>query len=127
MDTIGLLSAWLGVMSLLAAMLIMALMQLLTPRLERSGVSSSGDPAVQMVRLYGSAILTAIGAATVVVVSIEMMDLAPGLLAATLPFPIDGKTLTRVTGLMALVLLYYLLGRLCYLAVRIRQVLSRKA
>jgi hypothetical protein len=129
MDTVGLLAAWLGVLSLLGAVLLAAILQILsltrsqgrTATLRMLRTASPSNAVEELVHLYGAAILHAIAAVAVIVVSIEVLDLAPGLLAATLPFPIDGKMLTRLTGLLSLVVLYYLLGRFSFLVVKIRR------
>jgi hypothetical protein len=131
MDSIGLLAAWLGVLSLLGMVIVIAILQLVSSigrrgTLQKEDDSSPSEAIEELVRLYGAAILNAIAAVAVIVVSILLLDLAPGLLAATLPFPVDGKILTRVTGLLSLVVLYYLLGRFSFLAVKIRRSSSRR-
>jgi len=50
-----------------------------------------------------------------------VLDLGPGILAQMLPFGVDPKILTRMTGVLMLVLGYLSIFRLSYLGVRLRR------
>ena len=142
MDSIGLLAAWVGIVSFLlmpamagvahfAMTLIERYWAHTSPARARRGTEklyeglemAERPPATyvaDLVTLYGSMILNLVAAATVVVVSIEILDLGPALLASTLPFSIDAKLLTRFTGFFLLPLSYVFVFRLTWLATKIR-------
>jgi hypothetical protein len=134
MDSIGLLAAWIGVLTLLFVTPLSVIISLVLPGLLRLSakrrMSSAGkehpDSAIsvsdlaELVSLYGSAILNLVGASATVILSILLLDLGPSLLAAMLPFHIDAKMLTRFTGLFLLIISYFFAFRLSYLAVKIR-------
>jgi hypothetical protein len=142
MDTIGLLAAWVGIFSFLAAIVVAAGVHLLTPwfqrwssktapmlaqdRIQRPNadidIGAAPDNAyiADLIELYGKMILNLIAAVALIIVSIEILDLAPSLLASTLPFNIDAKILTRATGLFLLISVYWFVFRLSYLAMKIR-------
>jgi hypothetical protein len=149
MDTIGLLAAWVGVVSfLLAVVTIMAVHLVASPfqrwwarttparaerRIQRlfEDLAANERPGNQhlsdLVSLYGTMILNLIAGVAVVLVSIQILDLAPALLASMLPFHIDSKLLTRITGVFLFVVSYFFVFRLSYLAVKIRlKALPRK-
>ena len=149
MDTIGLLAAWVGVVSFLLSVVIIVAGYLITSplqwwwattsraraerRIQRltADLATSQDPSSpyisDLISLYGTMILTLVAGVALVLMSIQLLDLAPALLAATLPFNIDSKLLTRVTGLFSFVASYLFIFRLSYLAVRIRaKTLPRK-
>ena len=141
MDTIGLLATYVGIISLLLAALISLLIKLFMPpslswwattsphRAERrinvllTGVEICDTPTnahlANLISLYGSAILNLIGAVSVVIISIEILDLGPALLASVLPFHFDAKLLTRISGLLLLCGSYFFMFRLAFLGVRI--------
>ena len=143
MDTIGLLAAWAGMLSFLLVTLITVATNLTTSPLQRwwaktspvragrriqalrAEISASEIPSTAYVAdltcLYGTMILNLIAGATVVILSILVLDLGPSLLAAMLPFNIDSKFLTRATGLFLFAMSYVFVFRLSYLAVRIRK------
>jgi hypothetical protein len=75
----------------------------------------------ELVSLYGEVIVTLIAAVTLILVSVEILDLGPALLASMLPFNIDSKMLTRMTGVLMLFMSYLFIFRLCYLGVRLRR------
>jgi len=142
MDTIGLLAAWVGVVSFLLALVIIVAAHLVTSPLQRRWARTSpartekriqrllADLATHelpsnayvsdLVALYGTMILNLVAAVAVVLVSIQILDLAPALLASMLPFNIDSKAITRGTGLFLFVVSYFFVFRLSYLAVKIR-------
>jgi hypothetical protein len=149
MDTIGLLSAWVGIVSFLAAILVTAAAAFLTPRfqywwaktsrkrgerritkllayVELHNNSPDNRNIAHLVSLYSEAILTLIAAVTLVVVSIEILDLGPALLASILPFNIDAKMLTRMTGVLMLLMSYLFIFRLSYLGAKLRRETSSK-
>jgi hypothetical protein len=149
MDSIGLLAAWVGIISFLLMLAMAGVAPFVTGYAERYWASTSRARARQriqrlheglelaerpqtayvadLVHLYGSVILTLVAAATVVVVSIEILDLGPALLASTLPFSIDAKLLTRFTGFFLLAISYGFVFRLTWLATKIRnKTLPRK-
>jgi hypothetical protein len=143
MDTIGLLAAWVSIVSFLAAILGIAAAALVIPRVQSwwartsrkrgekrlrtllAYVNLHKDPDNQhiadLVCLYGEIILTLIAAVALLLVSIEVLDLGPGILAQMLPFSIDSKILTRATGVLMLGMCYLFIFRLSYLAVRLRR------
>jgi hypothetical protein len=141
MDTIGLLAAWVGIIScLVAAVMAIGALVLSTslPRLlakfskveaqkrldklllEREAAIQTPDIAylADLISLYGTMILNLVAAIGLVIVSIEVLDVGPALLAATLPFSVNSKLLMRFTGILILGLSYYFILRLSYLAVR---------
>jgi hypothetical protein len=150
MDTIGLLAAWLSIISLLFALGLATLLSAGSPYLgawwatttpQRAkrrvqklleGLEANETPGnsylADLIALYGSAVLHVVGAVGLVMVAIITLDLGPALLAAILPFHFDAKVLTRITGLLLLAGSYLFMFRLAYLALRInRQVEPRKA
>jgi hypothetical protein len=150
MDTIGLLAAWIGILSVLSSVLIGAGVHLATPLVQRWWARTSGARAARrieklssdlaaaleapdngyladLISLYGGMILNLIAGTALVIVSIEVLDLGPALLAAMLPFSINAKLLTRVTGFGLLAGSYGFLFRLSYLVVKLRlKTLPRK-
>jgi hypothetical protein len=149
MDSIGLLAAWVGIISFLLMPVMAGAAHFLIPHLEKYWAATSPVRArkrvqklreamevaerpqinylADLVALYGSMILNLIAAATVVVVSIEILDLGPALLASTLPFSVDAKLLTRFTGFFLLTVSYGFVFRLTWLATKIRsKTLPRK-
>ncbi len=149
MDTIGLLAAWVGVVSFLAAIAGIVAVHLVTSPFQRwwattsparaqkriqslfAGLATNELPGnshlSDLVSLYGSMILTLVAGMGLVMVSIQLLDLAPALLASMLPFNIDSKILTRATGVFLFAVSYFFIFRLAYLAVKIRVlVLPRK-
>jgi len=149
MDTIGLLAAWVGVVSFLfASICIVAAYLVATPfqrwwamtspaRAQKRIQSLFADLAANetasnldisdLVSLYGAMILTLIAGVGFVMVSIQILDLGPALLASTLPFNIDSKIMTRITGVFLFAASYFFVFRLAYLAVKIRiRTLPRK-
>jgi hypothetical protein len=149
MDTIGLLAAWVGVVSCLFAIVVAVSVHVATPRFQRwwartsrarvekrietllAGLAMNGNPdnayIADLISLYGSMIVNLIAGAALVIVSIEILDLGPALLASMLPFNIDAKMLTEAAGLLTLVSSYFLIFRLSYLALKIRlRTLPRK-
>ena len=142
MDSIGLLAAWVGIVSFLLMPAMAGAAHFAMPHVERfwahtspararrrteklyEGLEMAERPpatyVADLVTLYGSMILNLVAAATVVVVSIEILDLGPALLASTLPFSIDAKLLTRFTGFFLLALSYVFVFRLTWLATKIR-------
>jgi hypothetical protein len=142
MDTIGLLAAWVGTVSFLLATVIIVAVYLVTSPVQRwwaKTSSSRAEARIQrlfaglatnelpsntylsdLVSLYGTIILTLVAGVGVVVVSIQILDLAPAMLASMLPFSIDTKLITRATGLFLFVVSYFFVYRLSYLAVKIR-------
>ena len=141
MDTIGLLATYVGVISLLLAAFIAFLIKLFMPtslswwattslqRAERrinvliAGLEICDTPTIahlaDLISLYGGMILNLIGAVSLVIVSIEILDLGPALLASVLPFHFDAKLLTRISGLLLLFGSYFFIFRLVFLGVRI--------
>ena len=120
MDSIGLLAAWVGIISFLLMLALAGVAHFVTPHVQKyralrspvrarrriqtlhEGLEMAERPQLaylaDLVTLYGTMILNLVAAATVVLVSIEILDLGPALLASTLPFSIDAKLLTRFTG-----------------------------
>ncbi len=144
MDTIGLLAAWAGTLSfLIAVAFIVATSRLNSPfggqhapkmlarlRPERPPrASSEAGPrrdlsnleVMNLVFLFGTMIRDLIFGATVVVVSIQILDLGPALLAAALPFSIDAKLITRLTGIFLFLMAFLFVFRLGYLAAQFRR------
>jgi hypothetical protein len=140
-DTIGLLAAWSGVLGILVSALIGTAIFGALPRLQRWWALTSPARAARrierlsadlaspsadrryltdLITLYGGMILTLVAGAAWVVVSIVILDLGPALLAAILPFSINSKAFTRVTGLLLLGGTFVFLFRFSYLAVRLR-------
>jgi hypothetical protein len=134
MDTIGLLGAWVAVISfLLAALIAMGLNALsaLSRRWRAHGepthkLTPETSHVATLVSLYGSLILTLVAAVGLMVVSIEILDIGPALLATTLPFNINTKILTRSIGLLTVVLSYCFIFRLSYLGIKLRSTLASK-
>jgi hypothetical protein len=142
LDSIGLLAAWVGIISFLLMLVMAGVAHFVTPHLQRywamtspvrarrriqnlyEGMELAERPQTaylaDLVTLYGTMILNLVAAATVVVVSIEILDLGPALLASTLPFSIDAKLLTRFTGFFLLAMSYCFVFRLTWLATKIR-------
>src|SRR6266700_2511491 len=128
MDTIGLHAAGVGVVSFLLTIAIAGAAHLISPRFQRwwattsplraqariqrlyAGLEIGHSPdsgyTADLVALYGTMIINLVGAATMVIVSIEILDLGPAILASTLPFNIDARIITRLTGLFLLALSY---------------------
>jgi hypothetical protein len=143
MDSIGLLAAWVGIVSFLLMPAMAGAAHFALPLLEKywattgaararrrlqklnEGLEMAERPqttyVADLVTLYGSMILNLVAAATVVVVSIEILDLGPALLASTLPFSIDAKLMTRFTGFFLLAMSYGFVFRLTWLATKIRK------
>jgi len=140
MDTIGLLAAWVGIVSCFCGVLLAIGIHVstLTYRrllaiaskkharkrlnklvLDLDATVSAPDNAylADLISLYGSMILNLVAAIGLVMIAIEILDLGPALLASTLPFNVNAKLITRVTGIITLILSYYFIFRLCYLAV----------
>jgi hypothetical protein len=142
MDSIGLLAAWVGIISFLLMPVMAGVAHFATPHIQKywaatslvrarrriqklyEGLEMAERPqttyVADQVTLYGSMILNLVAAATVVVISVEILDLGPALLAATLPFSIDAKLLTRFTGLFLLAVSYCFVFRLTWMAARIQ-------
>ncbi len=142
MDTVGLLAAWTGILSVLSSVLIGAAVYAATPLFQRwwAGTSSarairrierlSEDLALQegpdsgyiadLISLYGAMILNFIGGTALMIVSIEVLDLGPALLAAILPFSVNAKMLTRITGFCLLAGSYLFVLRHFYIVVKLR-------
>ena len=143
MDTYGLLAAWVGITSFLFAIIISAAVSLFQSPLQQWWALTSrarsekrlkrlaadweahradpGSAAVyELTALYGSLIFNAVAAVGLVMVSIEVLDLGPAILAATLPFNIDAKLLTHGMGLITLGLSYFFILRMSYLGIRLR-------
>jgi hypothetical protein len=143
MDTVGLLAAWVGVVSCLCGILLAIGMQVSSWVYQRLWAKTSRTRAqrrldkllldldamlsvpdntylANLISMYGSMILNLVAAVGLVMISIEILDLGPALLAATLPFNINSRLLTRFTGILVLVLSYYFILRLCYLAMTMR-------
>ncbi len=142
MDSIGLLAAWVGIISFLLMLAMAGVAHFVAPNAQRYWATTSLPRArrridklseglelaerpqmayiADLVTLYGTMILNLVAAATVILVSIEILDLGPALLASTLPFSIDAKLLTRFTGLFLLAISYCFVFRLTWLATKIR-------
>jgi uncharacterized membrane protein YfcA len=150
MDTVGLLAAWVSIVSFLAAILGIVVGLLVVPlvqywwamtskrrgekRLQKllSYVNTHKDPdnrdIADLVCLYGEVILTLMAAVAVLLMSLEVLDLGPGILAQMLPFGVDPKILTRGTGILMLFVGYLLIFRLSYLGVKLqRETRSKRA
>lgn len=143
MDTVGLLAAWVSIVSFLAAILgivvggpviplvqswwAMTSKQRGEKRLRKllSYVNIHKDPdnrdIADLVCLYGEVILTFMAAVAVLLMSLEVLDLGPGILAQMLPFGVDPQKLTRTTGVLMLLVGYLMIFRLSYLGVRLRR------
>jgi hypothetical protein len=147
MDTIGLLAAWTGVLSILSSLLIAVAVYLATPLFQKWWAASTPDRAAgslenlpadlalresaglghpdlsyiaRLISLYGALVLNLVAGTALVIVSIEILDLGPALLAAVLPFNINPRILTRITGLALLAGSYIFIFRLSYLVVKLR-------
>ena len=150
MDTIGLLAAWVSIVSFLVAILGVMAGSLVLPRLQSwwaktspkrgeerlskllSYVDLHQDPdnrnIADLVELYGQITVTLVAAVALLLMSLEVLDLGPGILAQMLPFGIDSKMLTRGTGILMLLMGYLFIFRLSYLGVRLRrETRSKKA
>jgi hypothetical protein len=148
MDTIGLLAAWIAILSYLVGIVVTVLATFLARPCQRWWAGTSKKRAGQrlhrlvsemelyrepadswyisgLVSLYGTMILTLTAAIGLVVVSIEILDLGPALLASILPFYINAKLITRVTGVLMLAISYFFILRLSYLGVKLRRRYSR--
>jgi hypothetical protein len=144
MDTVGVLAAWVSVISFLFAVLVAIASHLFNSQYQRWWArtskkraerrlkrllsdsafdprSPSSDYIADLVSLYGSMLLNLITAVGLVMISIEILDLGPALLSATLPFNIDSKALTRATGVLMLLFSYFFIFRLAYLGIQIRR------
>ncbi len=148
MDTIGLITAWVGVVSFLTIGAILGAANSLITPIERFWAKTSAlrrERRIQrlvaevasietianadlfdLISLFGSAVLTLVTGIGVIVFSIQVLDLGPSLLAASLPFNIDGKIITRTTGILLFLASYILGFRLCYLAGRISVKLRKR-
>jgi|SRR5579871_557051 len=150
MDTIGLLAAWVGIVSFLLGIVAVVAVHLVTSPFQRwwaktnparaekriqrlqadlaANETTSNPYTADLVSLWGTMIVNLIAGVAVVIVSIQILDLAPALLASVLPFNINSKLITRGTGLFLFVVSYFFVFRLSYLAVKIRlKTLPRKA
>ena len=150
MDSIGLLAAWVGVVSFLIATVITVAMHLITSPLQRWWAQTSPKRSERrierlqldiatsqvpdtgymsdLISLYGEMVLSLVAGVAVVIISIQILDLGPALLAASLPFNINAKLITRATGLFLLFSSYLFVFRLCFLSVKIRvKTLPRKS
>lgn len=155
MDTIGLLAAWTAVLSLLSSLVIAVAVYAATPLLQKWWTAGSPDRdarrlenlsanvalreppdnsypdlnyIARLISLYGALVLNVVAGTALVIVSIEILDLGPALLAAVLPFNINPRILTRITGLALLTGSYMFIFRLSYLVVKLRLLtLHRKA
>jgi hypothetical protein len=150
MDTIGLLAAWVSIISFLVAIIGVMAGTLVVPwiqswwaktsqkrgeeRLSKllSYVSLHQHPdnrnIAELVELYGQIIVTLVAAVALLLMSLEVLDLGPGILAQMLPFGIDSKILTRGTGILMLGMGYLFIFRLSYLGIRLRrETRSKKA
>lgn len=155
MDTIGLLAAWTGVLSILSSFVIALAVYVATPLFQKWWAASGLDRAAcrleklsadlalrespnisdsdisyvaRLISLYGALVLNLVAGMALVIVSIQILDLGPALLAAVLPFNVNPKILTRVAGLSLLAGSYIFIFRLTYLVVKLRLLtLSRGA
>jgi hypothetical protein len=150
MDTIGLLAAWVSIISFLVAILGVMVGAPAVPWLQSwwaktsqkrsqerlsklsSYVNLHHDPdnrnIADLVELYGQIIVTLVAAVALLLMSLEVLDLGPGILAQMLPFGIDPKVLTRGMGVLMLAIGYLFIFRLSYLGVRLRrETRSKKA
>lgn len=148
MDTVGLLAAWVSIFSFLAAILGIVVGTLVVPLVQSWWAKTSkgrgekrltkllsyvneapdNNDIATLVCLYGEVILTLMAAVAVLLMSLEVLDLGPGILAQMLPFGVDPKVLTRATGILMLVIGYLLIFRLSYLGVRLgREARSKRA
>jgi len=145
MDSFGLLAAWISVASFLFAVLAAIASHLLSRPYQRwwaktsvkrsekrlqqllaYGEIDAHNPGTgyvaELVSLYGSAILNLVAAIGLVIVSLVILDLGPSIIAAaTLPFNISTKWLSRGIGVLMLVIGYFFIFRLCYLGIQIRR------
>jgi len=144
MDTVGLLAAWAAVVSFLVGIAVTLAASFLgrkpaqwwaitnrkraEQRVRRllMELQSYREPAdnwylLGLVSLFATIILTLNAAIGVMIVSIQVLDVGPGLLAATLPFYVDAKVIARFTGLIMLGVTYLLILKLSYLLVKLRR------
>jgi hypothetical protein len=150
MDSIGLLAAWVGIVSCLCGILLAIGTHVSTFACQRWWARATQARAqrrlnkllidldttlsgannaylADLISLYGSLILNLAAAIGLMMISVEILDLGPALLAATLPFNINAKLLTRITGILTLILIYYFILRLCYLAMAMLRLKLRNA
>jgi hypothetical protein len=143
MDTIGLLAAWISILSFLFGIVLTVLATFLGGPCRRWWAGSSKKRAEirlrklvadlqyyqtpgdnwyisRLISLYGTMVLTLTAAIGLVIVSIQVLDLGPALLAAVMPFYINARLITRITGVLMLVISYFFILRLCYLGVKLR-------
>jgi hypothetical protein len=142
MDTVGLLAAWTGIISLLSAVVIAAAVYVTTALFQRWWAATSPARAARrieklsadlamlqapdsayladLISLYGALIVTLIAGTALVIVYILVLDLGPALLAAILPFNINATVLTRITGLFLLFGSVVFVFRMSYLVVQLR-------
>lgn len=143
MDTYGLLAAWVGIVSFLVAIFIAIPAHFFIPQIRHvwaktsrkrsekrlqslladlEGYDNNPDTRyiADLVRLYGGMILNLVAAIGLVMMSIEILDLGSAILSAMLPFSINSKVLTRITGILTLIISYFFILRLTYLAIKIR-------
>jgi|GEM_PF-5936824 len=142
MDTIGLLAAWVGVVSFFFVTAILVVSNQTISPLQRWWASTSPSRAkhriatlkaelaqaeettnvylFEFISLWARLLLTAIAGIGVIITSILILDLGPALLAAVLPFNLDSKLITRGTGVFLFLSSYLFIFRLCYLATKIR-------
>ena len=148
MDTVGLLAAWVAVLSFLGGILLVIFTSFAQRRIRQGWAMTSKERAARRLRelaldlkcysepvdnwhvaglisLYGSMIMTLIASIGLMIVSIQILDLGPALLAATMPFYINAKLITRVTGLLMLGIGYLFILRLCYLWVKLKRKYAR--
>ena len=138
MDTLGLLAAWIGVISFFFAIFVAVVATLVGPmfRTGRAGTSKARaenhskllvaeeasatetrvNQILNLLPLYGTFTVTLIAAVGSLILSIQVLDLGPQLLSIMLPFNISSKILTRTTGLITFTLSYLFIFRLAYLS-----------
>jgi hypothetical protein len=144
MDTVGLLAAWVAILSFLGGILLVIFASFAGRRIRQWWAMTSKERAARRLRalasdlkcysepvdnwhvvglisLYGSMIMTLIASIGLMIVSIQILDLGPALLAATMPFYINAKLITRVTGLLMLGISYLFILRLSYLWVKLKR------
>lgn len=139
MDTLGLLAAWIGVVSFLFGIFVAIVLTLVGPALkirwartsrvraerrlselmassnETEG-SGTSFQVQNLIHLYGIFTITLVAALGFLILSTELLDFGPQLLATMLPFNIDSKLLTRSSGLLTCALSYLFIFRLAYLS-----------
>ena len=147
-DTFGLLAAWAGAVTFLIASFAIIAAYASDPlqrwwaktsprRTERRIQRLRADLAINeapdstylmdLVSLYGTGIMNLVVGAAVLIMSIQILDLAPPLQVSTLPLNIDKNLIIRYTGLFFVVTSYFFVFRLSYLAMKIhRKTLSRR-